>query len=54
MPNPVRVSVMLDHWNSDVKIDISPMKFGEGGRARFMRVARSHHAAASGKIIWAP
>lgn len=30
------------------------MKFGDGGRARFIRVARSHQAAASGKMIWVP
>lgn len=51
---PARRRVMLDHWKIEVRINISPMKFGDGGRAMFIRAARSHQAAINGKIIWLP
>lgn len=54
IPKLVINSVRFDHWNNEVKIDISPTKFGDGGKAMFISAAISHQAAVRGKIIWVP
>lgn len=53
-PRPERVIVQLDQLNKEVIIRSSPIKLGEGGRARLARMARNHQVAISGKIICIP
>jgi len=43
--------VQLDQLNNDVIMKISPMRLGEGGKARFARLVRSHQVAISGSTI---
>ena len=44
---PMRIIVMLDHENDAVMINNSPIRLMDGGRARFVRLAISHHVAMS-------
>lgn len=54
MPAPVRISVQGDQLNMAVIINISPIRLGNGGRARLARLAMNHHTAVRGKIICRP
>lgn len=48
VPNPVIRIVMLDQLNSDVIIVNSAIRLMVGGRAMFVKLARSHHSPISG------
>lgn len=48
MPTPVSINVHGDQLNRAVIITNSPIKLGRGGRARFARLAMSHHVAVRG------
>lgn len=45
---PSRMMEKFDHENDDTMTISSPNKLIEGGRARFARLARSHHVHISG------
>lgn len=45
---------MLDHENDAVMINNSPIRLMDGGRARFVRLAISHHVAMSGRSVCSP
>lgn len=44
----------LDHENIDTVTNSSPIRLIDGGKARFVRLARSHQAAIRGRIICSP
>ena len=48
---PMRIIVILDH-EKDVNItNNSPIRLMVGGRARFVKLANSHHVAIRGRIV---
>lgn len=51
---PSRIIEKLDHENIDIVTSNSPIRLMDGGRARFVRLARSHQAAIRGRIICRP
>lgn len=51
---PSRIIEKLDHENMDTVTNSSPIKLIEGGKARFVRLAKSHQAAIKGRIICKP
>ena len=46
--------VHCDHLKREVIIRSSPIKLGEGGKARFAKLAINHEVAISGSIICKP
>lgn len=50
----VRMMEGFDQENVDMIMNSSPIRLIKGGRARLARLASSHHAAISGKIICRP
>ena len=48
---PIRIIVRLDHENEAITMNSSPIKLIVGGRARFVRLANSHHAAIRGRRV---
>lgn len=51
---PVKIIVMLDHEKEARIINSSPMRLIVGGRARLVRLARSHHNVIRGRIDCRP
>lgn len=51
---PVRMIVGVDQLNSAIMMVSSAIKFVVGGRAIFVRLARSHQVAMSGSRGWRP
>ena len=51
MLSPIRMIVMLDHEKVDITTNSSPIRLIDGGRARLVRLARSHQAAISGRRV---
>lgn len=51
---PVRMMVVLDHENVDTTTNSSPIRLMLGGRARLVRLARSHQAAIRGRRVCSP
>lgn len=51
---PNRMIEKLDHENMDTVTNSSPIKLIEGGKARFVRLAKSHQAAIRGRIVCKP
>lgn len=51
---PVRMIVKADQLNSAIMIVSSAIRFVVGGSAMFVRLARSHQVAISGKRGWRP
>ena len=51
---PVRIIVKVDQLNSAIMIVSSAIRFVVGGSAMFVRLARSHQVAMSGKRGWRP
>ena len=43
--------VMLDHEKEDITTNSSPIRLIVGGRAKLVRLAKSHQVAISGSII---
>ena len=54
MLSPIRIIVMLDHEKVDITTNNSPIRLIVGGRARLVRLARSHQVAISGRNICRP
>lgn len=52
--SPIRIIVMLDHEKVDITTNNSPIRLIDGGRARLVRLARSHQAAISGRSVCRP
>lgn len=51
---PARIIVRLDQENDEIITSSSPIRLMEGGRARLARLASSHHAAISGRMVCSP
>lgn len=51
---PNRIIEKLDHENIDTVTNNSPIRLIEGGRAKFVKLARSHQAVIRGRIICKP
>ena len=54
MLSPIRIMVMLDHVNDDMITNSSPIRLIDGGKARFVRPAISHHMAIRGRSVCRP
>lgn len=52
--SPVRVIVMLDHEKVDITTNSSPIRLIVGGRARLVKLAKSHQVAISGRNVCRP
>lgn len=48
---PIRRIVMFDHEKVAITTNSSPIRLIVGGRARFVRLARSHQAAIRGSRV---
>lgn len=51
---PSRMMEKFDHENDATITISSPNKLIDGGRARFVRLARSHHVHINGSSTWRP
>lgn len=51
---PMRMIDMEDQENVDITTNSSPIRLIVGGRARLVRLARSHQAVIRGKIVCRP
>lgn len=54
MFNPRRTRERLDQENIDITTNSSPIRLMVGGRARLVRLARSHQAAINGRMVCRP
>lgn len=54
MFTPIRIIVALDHEKADIITSSSPIRLIVGGRAKLVRLARSHHVAISGRSVCRP
>lgn len=54
MPIPVRIIVQFDQLNRAVMMVISPIRFGDGGRAILARLDSNHHVPIRGRIDCRP
>ena len=54
MLSPIRMIVMLDHEKVDITTNNSPIRLIVGGRARLVRLARSHQVVISGRSVCKP
>ena len=54
MLSPIRIIMMLDHEKVDITTNNSPIRLIVGGRARLVRLARSHQVAISGRSVCKP
>lgn len=52
--SPIKMIVMLDQENVDITTNSSPIKLIVGGRARLVRLARSHQVAINGRNVCKP
>lgn len=51
---PIRIIEKLDQEKRDIAMNSSPTRLIDGGRAKLVRLATSHHVAINGKIICSP
>lgn len=51
---PIRMMEKFDQENVDSTTNNSPIKLIDGGSARLVRLAMSHQAAISGRIVCRP
>lgn len=51
---PIRMIEKLDQENVDNTTNSSPIRLIDGGSARLVRLAMSHQAAISGRIVCRP
>lgn len=51
---PTKMMVRLDHENKETVIISSPIRLIEGGRAKFVRLARNQNNAIRGNAVWRP
>lgn len=54
MFNPIKIIVILDHEKVDITTNNSPIKLIVGGRAKLVRLAKSHQVAISGRKVCRP
>lgn len=54
MLSPMRVMDRFDQENVDMTTNSSPIRLIVGGRARLVRLARSHQVAVRGSRVWRP
>ena len=54
MLSPIKIIVILDHEKVDITTNSSPIRLIVGGRARLVRLTRSHQVAISGRNICRP
>lgn len=54
MFSPVKIIVIFDQVNDAITMNNSPIRLIEGGRAKLVRVARTHHVAIRGRIDCKP
>ena len=54
MLSPIRMIVMLDHEKVDITTNNSPIRLIVRGRARLVRLARSHQVVISGRSVCKP
>lgn len=54
MPAPVNAKVHQDQFSSEEIIISSPMRLGNGGRARLARLAINHQAVIRGSAVCSP
>ena len=52
--NPIKIIVMMDHEKVDITTNSSPIRLIVGGRARLVRLAKSHQVAVSGRNVCRP
>ena len=52
--NPIKIIVILDHEKVDITTNSSPIRLIVGGKARLVRLAKSHQVAISGRNICRP
>lgn len=51
---PIKIIVMLDHEKVDITTNNSPIRLIVGGRARLVKLARSHQVAIKGRSVCRP
>lgn len=54
MFTPIKIIVMLDHEKVDITTNNSPIRLIVGGRARLVKLARSHQVAIKGRSVCRP
>lgn len=54
MFNPIKIIVIFDHEKEDITTNSSPIRLIVGGRARLVRLAKSHQVAISGRKVCRP
>lgn len=54
MFSPMRIIVTFDHEKVDTIINSSPIRLMEGGRAKFVKLARTHHVVIKGRMDCKP
>lgn len=52
--SPIKIIVMLDHEKEDMTTNNSPIRLIVGGRAKLVRLAKSHQVAISGRRVCRP
>ena len=52
--SPNKIIVILDHEKVDITTNSSPIRLTVGGRARLVKLARSHQVANSGRNVCRP
>ena len=52
--NLIKIILILDHEKVDITTNNSPIRLIVGGRARLVRLARSHQVAISGRSVCKP
>lgn len=54
MFSPMRTIVTFDHEKVDTIINSSPIRLMEGGKAKFVKLARTHHVVIKGRMDCKP
>ena len=54
MLSPIKIIVILDHEKVDITTNSSPIRLIVGGRARLVRLTRSHQVVISGRSVCKP
>lgn len=54
MFSPIKIIVMLDHEKEAITTNSSPIRLIVGGRAKLVRLAKSHQVAISGRKVCRP
>lgn len=54
MFSPIKIIVIFDHEKEDITTNSSPIRLIVGGRAKLVRLAKSHQVAISGRKVWRP